>query len=241
MTDQNRKDNLLIERKNIMKRFLQLLIGVGVLTGSFLSHGVVLTFEPDDACATLPCAQYGPIDQSYGDAVGVDVTWGTNDPNELMQYWDNDYSDLTHVGFAGVNTSSSVGVIKIEATGGSTITFLGFDLGSYQDYPEYCTTAQGTDYTDWCYDRSTSWSIQEIGGLILDSSRPIVVGGNHTSVDVNFESTTGFLINWGPDGYDVGIDNIAFSVSSTTVPEPGSLALLGLGLAGLGWSRRKKA
>jgi hypothetical protein len=37
------------------------------------------------------------------------------------------------------------------------------------------------------------------------------------------------------------IQGVSFDALLTTVPEPGTLALLGLGLAGLGLSRRRKA
>ncbi len=49
-------------------------------------------------------------------------------------------------------------------------------------------------------------------------------------------------IDFGGTVNQVGFDNITFgSTNPNRVPEPGTLALLGLGLAGVGLSRRRKA
>jgi hypothetical protein len=46
-------------------------------------------------------------------------------------------------------------------------------------------------------------------------------------------------LNLNAPGYDVGLDKVSIA-SATAVPEPGTLSLLGLGLAALGFTRRRK-
>ena len=55
-----------------------------------------------------------------------------------------------------------------------------------------------------------------------------------TVIDIHF-GDTGQI----PDG--VAIDDLSYALAPTAMPEPGTLALFGLGLASLGFARRKKA
>ena len=206
--------------KHLQSTYLAALAILGV---SFSVNADMLTFDAADACSPA-CVDWDLIDQSYGDGVGVDFVWSDQSFGDQpgMQFWE-DWGATTDAIFAGVDDGASVGQIDIIALSGFAVSLGGFDLAAYS------------------IDQTSSWMIEDLAGGTLASSGGdvAILFSAVTSVNAGFTSSAGFRIMWGPNAYNVGLDNLSFDV--TSVPEPGTLFLLGLGLglAGLGMLRRK--
>lgn len=84
-----------------------------------------------------------------------------------------------------------------------------------------------------------------LDGISIGSGGVLALGSNWFAQGLSFVATSAtqqlaFRLALGNKSY-LSIDGISIGAANGTVPEPGTLALLGLGLAGLGLSRRRKA
>jgi hypothetical protein len=202
-------------------------LGLAVSAAALAAQADVLDFT-GDICSTnndgsgamVACSSGGRINQAYGDTAAVDVSFkdsvgGTNS----MFYWANNYSGLTDVAYAG---SGQTGEITLTALGGNVITLQSLDLGAWPNV-----------------DRSSQLTVIDLtNGTTAFSSGPItVLGATPSSFVLNVSSSGGFAIQFGPDGFNVGIDNITFT---TAVPEASTYAMLLAGLAVVGSVVRRR-
>lgn len=126
---------------------------------------------------------------------------------------------------------------------GPTLGYLDFDLGSVLSIQNFALWTQGNtnavnSFTLFsALDPGFTMSLANLGSFnaaIGLNAQTFAVSGNGEFVRLQINSIHG--------GPNVNIGEVAFDVAAaSTVPEPASIALLGLGLLGFGISRRKKS
>ncbi|MBT9455464.1 MAG: PEP-CTERM sorting domain-containing protein [Burkholderiaceae bacterium] len=208
-------------------RFALLPAALLATTLSMPAMADTLTF-PDGICssavdgsgAMIACGNYSRINQAHGDVAGMlDVSYtsvNSNDPASLM-FWGPGYNTLPSAVFADGGDGASFARITLTPAAGQMVSLQGFDLGAFPNSTlntHVRVFAQGGN--SFSYD-----------GMVGSP------GGNATHfVFGNLHSGTGIVIEWENSAWNVGMNNIEYSLAP--VPEPESYALMLAGLAVLG-------
>jgi len=220
-----------------MKRHL---VTASLLLAAGASQAYVLDFgngpNPPSICsssdiqglgATAACNDSLYVLQSYGDVAGV-VDVGYQQPlytdSRSLRWWDTNYNDLYGVLWAdGGDGPGSHGRIELKPLSGSAVTLTHFDMGAWSNNT-----------------LGTKVNVYEIG-----SSTPLFTyvgkvgaGLEHASFNVSVSSTKGLWLDWQDSAYNVGMDNVTFTVGA--VPEPSTYVMLLAGLAVCGAIARKR-
>lgn len=197
----------------------------------------------------------GVVDLSTGTNISVTVSGtGSNDvrglifdPGNSTWYYGtagdgSTAGDFGTVSFSGTTATLTRLLSNVPAHGLTYDPFTGDIMFSSGDEIAQFDPTSGTIVSTLTLDPSFGNAFDQSaadgkGHLFVASNNGLLYG-------LDYDSAAGHLIGNGTDGFAFlasALDDIApLSGSGSHVPEPGSLALLALGLAGLGFSRRKK-
>lgn len=168
----------------------------------------------------------GAIPDTFGDNAQADLSYraidasGYGDVGTIGQvfFWNTGYGDLNGAAWGGPNPSHAE--IRIEAKApGESVTLDSFDMGG------------------WAADEDAQWRLFDLSWNLIGSGSGIAPNtGGRLSVAPGIGAVGGVIFQWGEDSWDVGVQNVTYTVSGVAVPLPAPALMLigGLGLlAGL--------
>jgi hypothetical protein len=158
----------------------------------------------------------------------VDVIYSTprinNASSDTPRWWASSYSDLYGVLFAYNSDADSLLRVELKPLNGQGVKLSSLDLGAYP------TTTRNS--TLKVFDLTGSTELFSFSGVVG-------TGGVRTSFSFpNVFSANGIRIDLYDSAWNNGIDNITYEVAA--IPEPGTYALMALGLLALGVAARRR-
>lgn len=206
-----------------MRNILPIVLLAAILPAA---DGAVLTFSG------LGLSDRSPIPQDYGDQSNLNVIYGTRNLSggvvgDLL-FWATGYLNTTDVAYSSFD-GNFIGEVALIPAPGNQVTLNNFTLAP------------------WISSRSTQFTVfnGDFSSILASSGGEFTLATGFNMLVSPLTSTNGIRIQFGPDAFNVGIDNIDFDVApipvSSEVPEPSTAALLvsGLGGAALLLRRRK--
>lgn len=208
---------------------LRTLIAAAVAAACLASPAFAASFSLDFAGE-----RFHPVPQDFGDNAWVDLSYraivptGYGDVDTLsdLRHWPAGFGDLSGAVYS--NGAPSHAEIRIEARApGALVTLDGFDLGG------------------WWADQDARWLVFDLSWTLLAEGVGIAPGdAARLSVSPGVSAVDGLILQWGENGYDVGLNDLAFSVTglaqiaAAPVPKGAPLLAAALGLLVLGRRRR---
>ncbi len=147
-----------------------------------------------------------------------------------LNFWSGGFNDLTN--FVEYEPDGEAGyTITFTAAPGSTVSVAGFDFGNYGGAVTLPRLAVVDNTGTVLFDRPNLSVPDRSAGHLL-----FAPNATATSLTISLD-----LTGLGGNSDNMGLDNIRFHQTATPVPEPATLATLGLGVAAIARRRRRSA